>query len=81
MFISITDLDIDILNNPYFVIKPYVLDDNVTYKARAPKDGEIKLVKCPLSEMKRYFKSNIEHYRNTVCLEDPGKLEIRSNWW
>lgn len=59
MFVSISDPKIDILNNPYFVVKPYVLDNNLTYVVREPKEGEVKLVNCPQDEKAKFMKSNV----------------------
>ena len=42
--LHISDDNIDIFDNPYFEIKPYIMDDNVNFVARKPNNGELKLI-------------------------------------
>ena len=34
--LHVSDNDINIFDNPYFEVKPYILDDNINYLARPP---------------------------------------------
>lgn len=81
MFVFVSNKSINILDNPYFVVKPYVLDDQKNFLFREPKEGEVKLIQCPENEKYKYLKANARYFGNTVCFEDPTKMEIKSNWW
>ena len=46
-FINLSDKNLNMLDNPYFEIKPYIMDNNVTYNSRPPKKDELNLIQCP----------------------------------
>ena len=63
-------------------MKAYVLDDQKTYAAREPLKDEVKLIKCPYSEVSKYLGSNSRYYKGMIaCFDKPENLEIQSNWW
>ena len=47
-----SDDEIDLFDNPYFEVKPYIMDDNINYYGRPPtNDSELQLIKCPKKEL------------------------------
>lgn len=81
IILDITNSSVDPLDNPYFNVKPYVLDNNQTWIAREPIDDEVKLIKCPKEEIQKYLGNNSAFFSSPVCFDKSEKLEINSNWW
>ena len=40
IMLHVSDDNIDIFDNPYFEIKPYIMDDNINFNARPPKNDQ-----------------------------------------
>ena len=82
IFIHLGSSNLDLLDNPFFSIKPYIMDDNINYYAREPKKGELELIKCPQSEIAKYTgKNNAQFFQGSICFKDPEKIELNANWW
>lgn len=82
MFFQYDNKSIDPFSNPYFKLKAYICDSEETYSAREANDAEIKLIKCPNSELKKFFGNHSTyHSGKTACFANPDQLKIQSNWW
>lgn len=54
LFIEVADHKINPLDNPYFEIKSYVVDNVKTDRERDPVGTEVKLVKCDKKVIQTY---------------------------
>ena len=83
LFMHFSDDNIDIFDNPYFMLKTYVMDDNKTYFVRPLKpEDKIELIKCPSDEIGKYVgEANTPYFKNTACFKDADRIELLSNWW
>ena len=83
MFVTISNTSIDVLNNPYFTVKTYLVNP---LNAKTGADEVNMLTKCPnaTSHLLKYGGKLLDvgpTTNNTVCFKDPDTINIRSNWW
>ena len=81
-FFQYYDENIDPFNNKYYRLRAYVLEDPVKYKVRELGPHEAQLVKCPKAILEKYFSGRAKNKQNiTACFQNPGRIELKSNWW
>ena len=72
-----SDDEIDLFDNPYFEVKPYILEHNTNYNGRPPtNDSELQLIKCPKEELSKYVGRSWVYFKNSVCFNNTDKIEL-----
>ena len=74
LFIRVKEKDspkFDLLSNPYFEVNATIVQTGNNFKEQIPKPSDnVKLIKCPEKELKKYFGEMTSFYKDvTICFD------------